>query len=103
MINFVRYNALWGIKNTMIRLLSQVSAGATAVFVGYSSAVVLILEAASQLDSSPALQSARLLAVGLAMGISTIALSLYAKPRTDGLVNTGHCVVDWLTQWFNGG
>ncbi|OIN01851.1 hypothetical protein BFR57_07285 [Idiomarina sp. MD25a] len=63
----------------MIRLLSQVSAGATAVFVGYSSAVVLILEAASQLDSSPALQSAWLLAVGLAMGISTIALSLYYK------------------------
>ncbi len=63
----------------MIRLLSQVSAGATAVFVGYSSAVVLILEAAAQVDSSPELQSAWLLAVGLAMGVSTIALSLYYK------------------------
>lgn len=59
--------------------LSHISAGATAVFVGYSSAVVLILEAVKTLDGSPALQSSWLLALGLGMGLSTLFLAFRYK------------------------
>lgn len=59
--------------------LSHISAGATAVFVGYSSAVVLILEAVKTLNGSPDVQSSWLLALGLAMGITSIVLSLRYK------------------------
>ncbi|MCP1340332.1 benzoate/H(+) symporter BenE family transporter [Idiomarina sp. M1R2S28] len=55
--------------------ISHIMAGATAVFVGYSSAVVLILEAVKSLNGSAALQSSWLLALGLAMGLSSIILS----------------------------
>lgn len=55
--------------------ISHIMAGATAVFVGYSSAVVLILEAVKTLNGSVALQSSWLLALGLAMGLSSILLS----------------------------
>lgn len=55
--------------------ISHIMAGATAVFVGYSSAVVLILEAVKSLNGSVALQSSWLLALGLAMGLSSILLS----------------------------
>ena len=55
--------------------ISHIMAGATAVFVGYSSAVVLILEAVKSLNGSVALQSSWLLALGLAMGLSSIILS----------------------------
>lgn len=63
----------------MSHRIAHISAGATAVFVGFSSAVVLILEAVQQLGGSPALQSSWLLALGLAMGISTIVLSWWYK------------------------
>lgn len=59
--------------------LSHISAGATAVFVGYSSAVVLILEAVKTLNGSPAVQSSWLLALGIAMGITSIVLSVRYK------------------------
>lgn len=55
--------------------ISHIMAGATAVFVGYSSAVVLILEAVKSLNGSVELQSSWLLALGLAMGLSSILLS----------------------------
>lgn len=58
---------------------SHISAGATAVFVGYSSAVVLILEAVKTLNGSPELQSSWLLALGLGMGLSSLLLSFKYK------------------------
>lgn len=59
--------------------MSHVVAGATAVFVGYSSAVVLILEAVKSLNGSAALQSSWLLAIGLGMGLSSILLAYKYK------------------------
>lgn len=61
--------------------LSHIAAGLTAVVVGYSSAVVLVIEAAKASGATPAMIVSWLLVLGLGMGITCIAFSwLYRVP-----------------------
>ena len=61
--------------------LSHVAAGLTAVVVGYSSAVVLVIEAAKASGATPAMIVSWLLVLGLGMGITCIGFSwLYKVP-----------------------
>lgn len=55
--------------------LSHLAAGVTAVTVGYASAAVLILQAVTVLGGDSAMQSAWLLGLGLASGITTLFLA----------------------------
>lgn len=55
--------------------MSHISAGITAVVVGYSSAVVLVIEAAKASGASDAIVESWLLAVGLGMGLTTLYFS----------------------------
>lgn len=57
--------------------LSHISAGFTAIIVGYSSSVILIIQAATAAGATAQQITSWLLALGLAMGISSIALSWY--------------------------
>lgn len=57
----------------------HITAGFTAVLVGYTSSVVIIIEAAKQAGASSAQISSWLLILGLAMGITSIGFSLYFK------------------------
>ena len=59
--------------------LSKVSAGFIAVLVGYSSSAIIIFQAAAVLGATPAQISSWLWALGVGMGLSSIALSLYYK------------------------
>lgn len=59
--------------------VSHITAGVTAVFVGYSSAAVLILQAVQTLGGGPAEQSSWLFALGIAMGLSSLTLSWWYK------------------------
>lgn len=54
---------------------SHLSAGVTSVVVGYSSAVVLVIEAAKASGATPAIVESWLLAVGLGMGLTTLFYS----------------------------
>lgn len=56
--------------------LSHISAGLTAVVVGYSSSVVLVIQAAQASGANPAQITSWLLVLGLTMGFTSIALSL---------------------------
>ena len=56
--------------------LSAVVAGGVAVVVGYSSSVAIVFQAAQALGATPAQITSWLVALGLAMGVSCIALSL---------------------------
>lgn len=56
--------------------VSHLAAGLTAVVVGYSSAVVLVIQAAQSAGASPAMVTSWLLALGLGMGLSCIIFSL---------------------------
>ena len=55
--------------------MSHISAGITAVVVGYSSAVVLVIEAAKASGASDAIVESWLFAVGLGMGLTTLFYS----------------------------
>lgn len=61
--------------------VSHIAAGATAVVVGYSSAVVLVIQAAQAAGATPDMVVSWLLALGLGMGVSCILYSwLYKVP-----------------------
>ncbi|MFC3647130.1 benzoate/H(+) symporter BenE family transporter [Planctobacterium marinum] len=66
------------LMNNTIRI-SHISAGFTAVLVGYTSSIVIIIQAATALGASAQQTESWLLALGLAMGLSSIGLSWYYK------------------------
>ena len=59
--------------------ISHIAAGLTAVVVGYSSAVVLVIEAARTAGASPDMVVSWLFALGIGMGLSCIVFSLHYK------------------------
>lgn len=59
--------------------LSHISAGFTAIIVGYSSSVIIVIQAATAAGATESQITSWLLALGFAMGISSIALSWYFK------------------------
>ncbi|NMH59297.1 benzoate/H(+) symporter BenE family transporter [Alteromonas ponticola] len=59
--------------------ISHISAGLTAVVVGYSSAVVIVIEAATAAGASASQVISWLCILGLGMGVSCIGLSLYHR------------------------
>ena len=59
--------------------LRHISAGVTAVIVGYSSAVVIVIDVAKRAGASDAMVVSWLLALGLGMGITCIAFSWFTK------------------------
>ncbi|MBU2977628.1 benzoate/H(+) symporter BenE family transporter [Alteromonas sp. C1M14] len=59
--------------------ISHISAGFTAVLVGYSSAVILVIEAAKAAGATPDMVSSWLLVLGIGMGISCIGYSWHYK------------------------
>ena len=58
---------------------SAVVAGFVAVLVGYTSSVAIVFQAAQALGASPAQTASWMWALGLAMGLSCIALSLHYR------------------------
>lgn len=59
--------------------ISHISAGLAAVVVGYSSAVILVIDAARQAGATPDMVTSWLLVLGLGMGVSCILFSLWYK------------------------
>ncbi len=59
--------------------LSHLSAGFTAVLVGYTSSVVIIIQAATSVGATPLQIESWLLALGIAMGVTSIAFSWFYK------------------------
>ena len=59
--------------------VSAVVAGFVAVLVGYSSSVAIVFQAAQALGATPAQTASWMWALGLAMGISCIGLSLHYR------------------------
>ena len=59
--------------------LRHISAGVTAVIVGYSSAVVIVIDVAKRAGASDAMVVSWLLALGLGMGVTCIAFSWFTK------------------------
>lgn len=59
--------------------LSHVSAGFTAVLVGYTSSVVIIIQAATQSGADPVQIESWLLVLGIMMGLTSIGLSWFYK------------------------
>ena len=59
--------------------VSAVVAGFVAVLVGYSSSVAIVFQAAQALGATPAQTASWIWALGLAMGISCIGLSLHYR------------------------
>ena len=59
--------------------LSAVVAGFVAVLVGYTSSVAIVFQAAQALGATPAQTASWMWALGLAMGISCIGLSLHYR------------------------
>jgi benzoate membrane transport protein len=59
--------------------MSAVVAGFVAVLVGYTSSVAIVFQAAQALGASPAQTASWMWALGLAMGLSCIALSLHYR------------------------
>ena len=59
--------------------LSHITAGFSAVLIGYTSSIVIILQAASAAGASPQQIESWLLALGLMMGLSSIGYSWYYK------------------------
>ena len=58
---------------------SAVVAGFVAVLVGYSSSVAIVFQAAQALGATPAQTASWMWALGLALGISCIGLSLHYR------------------------
>nr|WP_319555898.1 benzoate/H(+) symporter BenE family transporter [uncultured Vibrio sp.] len=59
--------------------LSHLSAGFTAVLVGYTSSVVIIIQAATSAGATPSQIESWLLALGVTMGVTSIAYSWFYK------------------------
>lgn len=59
--------------------LSHFSAGFIAVLIGYSSAAVIIFQAATAAGATPAELASWLWALGIGMGVTSIGLSLYYR------------------------
>ena len=59
--------------------LSAATAGFVAVLVGFTSSVAIVFQAATALGATPAQTASWMWALGLAMGISCIGLSLYYR------------------------
>ncbi|CAE6905424.1 Benzoate membrane transport protein [Vibrio sp. B1FLJ16] len=59
--------------------LSHASAGFTAVLVGYTSSVVIIIQAATSAGATPLQIESWLLALGVAMGVTSIGYSWFYK------------------------
>jgi len=59
--------------------ISQITSGLTAVVVGYSSAVVIVIDVAKRAGATDAMVVSWLLALGLGMGITCIAYSWLTK------------------------
>ena len=59
--------------------LSHLSAGFTAVLVGYTSSVVIIIQAATSAGATPNQIESWLLALGVTMGLTSIAYSWFYK------------------------
>lgn len=59
--------------------ISQVTSGLTAVVVGYSSAVVIVIDVAKRAGATDAMVVSWLLALGIGMGITCIAYSWLTK------------------------
>ena len=59
--------------------LSHLSAGFTAVLVGYTSSVVIIIQAATSASATPSQIESWLLALGVTMGLTSIAYSWFYK------------------------
>ncbi len=62
--------------------LSSLTAGFVAVLVGYTSSAVIIFQAAAAAGASQAEVTSWFFALGIGMGVSTLGLSLYYKPRS---------------------
>lgn len=62
-----------------ISTLHHITAGFTAVLVGYTSSVVIILQAATSAGASPEQIESWLLALGVTMGITSIGFSWFYK------------------------
>jgi len=60
-------------------VLNHLTAGFSAVLVGYTSSVVIIMQAASASGASPSQIESWLLALGITMGITSIGYSWYYK------------------------
>lgn len=63
----------------MFKSFSNITAGLVAVMVGYTSSVVIILEAAAAAGATPGQVSSWLLALGVGMAVTCIGLSLYYR------------------------
>lgn len=59
--------------------ISHVSAGLAAILVGYTCSVVIVIDAATAAGASPEQIGSWLLALGIAMGVSSIAFSIAYK------------------------
>ena len=59
--------------------VSALVAGFVAVLVGYTSSVAIVFQAAQALGATPAQTASWMWALGLAMGISCIGLSLHYR------------------------
>jgi len=59
--------------------LSHISAGFTAILIGYTSSVVIVVQAATAAGATAAQTESWLLALGVAMGLTSIAYSWYYK------------------------
>ena len=59
--------------------LSAVVAGFVAVLVGFTSSVVIVFQAAAALGATPAQSASWIWALGLGMGITSLALSLWTR------------------------
>ncbi|MFT6248384.1 MAG: benzoate membrane transport protein, partial [Cognaticolwellia sp.] len=79
----MRYNALKFIMGafTMVvnRIISSAVAGLAAVVIGFASSIALIYQLVINLGGDASLASSWLLSLGLAIGITSIALSLYYR------------------------
>ncbi|MFY8350567.1 benzoate/H(+) symporter BenE family transporter [Pseudoalteromonas sp. SSM20] len=60
-------------------VLSHITAGFTAVLIGYTSSIVIIMQAASAAGATPLQIESWLLALGIAMGVTSIGYSWYFK------------------------
>lgn len=59
--------------------ISHISAGFTAMLIGYTSSIVIIIQAATAAGASPLQIASWLLVLGLMVGVSSIAYSWYYK------------------------
>ena len=81
MLRPIQANGTRGVLNRLWSdlSLSAVVAGFVAVLVGYSSSVAIVFQAAQALGATPAQTASWMWALGLAMGLSCIALSLWYR------------------------